>query len=222
MIDIFGRKELPPSPDQLTRIVGYNWPHGGKLSLSDLAKPKDEGGMGGRLEMYFDRRLWPTPPATSAENEQDAEKVFSPMPYGVNRFTFIVEWHPWYASRREEESWYRVRRLLDRAGTQPYTEEIEIVEMDKTEKTEKREMRCMAVYPIPEDLLEGDENIGDSWLHVTLKCDFILDCRGLPVDGEHLRGRKLTGDGAPGGTFESWFYVENDLQRRSQKREDRR
>jgi hypothetical protein len=142
------------------------------------------------------------------------------MPYGVNPFTFIVEWHPWNAPRREEESWYRVRQLLDREGTRPHTEEME--ERDGMEETENSEMRCMAVYPIPKDLLEGDENIGDSWLHVILKCDFILDCRGLPVDGEHLRGRPLTGDGAPGGTFESWFYVENDLQRRPQKREDRR
>jgi hypothetical protein len=213
-IDTFGRKELPPSPDQLTHILGYNWPHGGKMSLSDLAKPKEEGGMGGRLEVYFDRRLWPTPPAQQAGYEQDAEQVQGPLPFGINSFTFIVEWHPWNAPRREEESWYRVRRLLDRAGTQPHTEE--------TEETEKRAMRCMAVYPIPADLLEGDENIGDSWLHVTLKCDFILDCRGLPVDGEHLRGRALTGDGTPGGTFESWFFVENDLQHRSQKREDRR
>jgi hypothetical protein len=42
---------------------------------------------------------------------------------------------------------------------------------------------------------------------VQLKCDFILDCRETPVDGDHLRGRLPTGNGVPGGTFESWFHV---------------
>lgn len=207
-IDMFGRKELPPSPDQLTHIAGSNWPHGGMLYLSDLAKAKEDGGKGGRLEVYFDRKLWPAPPAPAEAPEENAEEVFRPTPFGVNAFTFIVEWHPWSASKRAEESWYRLRRLHDREEGMPYTEQ--------------GDNRCTAVYPLPPDLLEGEENIGDSWLHVILKCDFILDCRGLPVDGEHLRGRSLTGDGAPGGTFESWFYVEDDRRRRQDKKESRR
>lgn len=52
-------------------------------------------------------------------------------------------------------------------------------------------------------------------IYVTLRCDFILDCRGNPVDGNHLRGQCPTGDGIPGGTFESWFRVvrDDDYQR---------
>ena len=44
-------------------------------------------------------------------------------------------------------------------------------------------------------------------VRVTLKCDFIVDLQGLPVDGNFLNGRRPTGDGIPGGTFESWFRV---------------
>jgi hypothetical protein len=42
---------------------------------------------------------------------------------------------------------------------------------------------------------------------VTLLCDFILDCHGNPVDGDHLRGRLPSGSGTPGGVFRSWFTV---------------
>ena len=47
-------------------------------------------------------------------------------------------------------------------------------------------------------------------VHVTLKCDFIVDCLGNPVDGDHLRGRLPSGDGVAGGIFESWFRVVKD------------
>jgi hypothetical protein len=154
--------------------------------------------------VYFDRKLWPVPPAPAEKPEEDEEEVFEPIPIGVNVFTFIVDWHPWSIPRRSEESWFELTRLLDRAETLPHIEETAT--------------RCMAVYPLPEDLLEGPESIADSWLHITLKCDFILDCRGLPVDGEHLRGRPLTGNGVPGGTFESWFYVKDDRERKQSKK----
>lgn len=50
----------------------------------------------------------------------------------------------------------------------------------------------------------------DNIIHVTLRCDFILDCHDNPVDGDHLRGRLPTGNGVPGGIFESWFKVVRD------------
>lgn len=43
-------------------------------------------------------------------------------------------------------------------------------------------------------------------VYVSLLCDFILDERGDPVDGNHLRGVLPSGNGVPGGTFESWFH----------------
>ncbi|QFZ18661.1 hypothetical protein [Saccharothrix syringae] len=48
--------------------------------------------------------------------------------------------------------------------------------------------------------------VGD-WVHVSLLCDFILDENGVPVDGNHLGGLLPSGNGAAGGTFESWFQV---------------
>jgi len=53
-------------------------------------------------------------------------------------------------------------------------------------------------------------SIDNSKVLITLKCDFILDCHGDPVDGNHLRGRLPTGNGTPGGTFESWFDVRDE------------
>ena len=44
-------------------------------------------------------------------------------------------------------------------------------------------------------------------LRVTLACDFLIDCHGQAVDGNFLRAGFDTGDGIPGGTFESWFEV---------------
>jgi len=44
-------------------------------------------------------------------------------------------------------------------------------------------------------------------VYITLKCDFILDCHGRAVDGNHIGGVLPTGDGVRGGTFESWFHV---------------
>jgi hypothetical protein len=40
-----------------------------------------------------------------------------------------------------------------------------------------------------------------------LLCDFILDCHGNPVDGDHMRGHLPSGSGTPGGVFRSWFTV---------------
>jgi hypothetical protein len=47
-------------------------------------------------------------------------------------------------------------------------------------------------------------------VYITLKCDFLLDCHGVAVDGNHLGGVLPSGDGVPGGTFESWFRVVPD------------
>lgn len=56
-------------------------------------------------------------------------------------------------------------------------------------------------------VFEMDRRPTESIVYVTLLCDFILDRHGLPVDGNFLRGRLPTGNGAPGGAFQSWFRV---------------
>jgi hypothetical protein len=49
-------------------------------------------------------------------------------------------------------------------------------------------------------------------VYVTIKCEFLLDCNGQAVDGNHIGGRRPTGNGTPGGTFESWFTVVSDQE----------
>src|SRR5439155_1329175 len=62
----------------------------------------------------------------------------------------------------------------------------------------------------------------------TVNCDFVLDCHGVPVDGDHLGGVLPSGDGTRGGTFESWFRVlaDDECERRrrdrAQQREEQR
>jgi hypothetical protein len=47
-------------------------------------------------------------------------------------------------------------------------------------------------------------------VYITIKCDFLLDCNRQAVDGNHIGGKLPTGNGTPGGTFESWFTVVSD------------
>ena len=44
---------------------------------------------------------------------------------------------------------------------------------------------------------------------VVVKCDFLIDEEGRPVDGNHLDGKVPTGNGVRGGDFESWFELIN-------------
>ncbi len=61
-----------------------------------------------------------------------------------------------------------------------------------------------ATFTIPPGRLE---ELAGRTLFITLKCDFLLDRRGGPVDGGHLGGQLPGGRGVPGGLFESWFEV---------------
>ncbi len=65
----------------------------------------------------------------------------------------------------------------------------------------------VAVFKIDPGLLQVGRSIGDHNVFIRLKCDFLLDCHGNPVDGDHLRGRLPSGNGIPGGVFESWFHI---------------
>lgn len=69
---------------------------------------------------------------------------------------------------------------------------------------------CTAVYPLEASYLSDKSTTGcvaGNFVYVRLSCDFVLDCHGTPVDGNHLRGRLPSGDERPGGEFVSWFRV---------------
>jgi hypothetical protein len=66
------------------------------------------------------------------------------------------------------------------------------------------------IDPKPDDFRGSFAYLENQDIFITLKCDFILDCHDIPVDGDHLGGMLPTGDGVPGGTFESWFRVVPD------------
>ena len=107
-------------------------------------------------------------------------------PRGVNDCTFIVQ----YGLGSDFEDWDFV----------PSTDPPHV------------DHDCVAVYSVdkrggrPFSFLEGHTVL------ITLKCDFILDCHGVAVDGNHIGGMLPTGDGVRGGTFESWFRVVSDSE----------
>jgi hypothetical protein len=199
-IEIGGRKRLPPPKEYLTHIVRTNWEHGAVIPLSRLAR-FSSADMDGKLKIYFDRPLAAEPPAAPAgadqapvfSSEQKREqrrqrrtRGFSGT--GVNRSTFIVEAHDPKGDRIDQITLYDDENP-------PYWDPAE----------------CAAVFTINDNWLQGDEDtIADSLIHVTLKCDFVLDCNNLAVDGDFLGGSLPTGDGVEGGTFESWFWVRDD------------
>jgi hypothetical protein len=78
--------------------------------------------------------------------------------------------------------------------------------------------RTKAVFAIDPDLWDRNHRpparrgtwrpvLQGQFVIVTLLCDFILDCHGNPVDGDHMRGHLPSGSGTPGGVFRSWFTV---------------
>lgn len=110
---------------------------------------------------------------------------------GINPFTFTVQY----------------------GGIQRNLEFLPYAEGDEPRLSDD----CHAVFTIDPDYINRDRpadrkqydryNILGSVVYITLKCDFILDCHDNPVDGDFLRAVMPTGDGVPGGVFESWFRV---------------
>ncbi|MEV6304233.1 hypothetical protein AB0M02_32840 [Actinoplanes sp. NPDC051861] len=67
--------------------------------------------------------------------------------------------------------------------------------------------RRHARFVINDAAFDDYRNLRNNEVLVTLKCDFVLDCHDVAVDGNHIGGRRPSGNGVPGGTFESWFRV---------------
>lgn len=69
-----------------------------------------------------------------------------------------------------------------------------------------------AVFTIAPGFLDRGRRGGldGSTIYVTLRADFVLDCHGRAVDGDHIGGRLPSGNGREGGEFHSWFRVDDD------------
>ncbi|MEM7584784.1 MAG: hypothetical protein AAF560_15440 [Acidobacteriota bacterium] len=67
-----------------------------------------------------------------------------------------------------------------------------------------------ALFRLATSYFEGEGSLAGQTIFVTLHCDFILDNQGHSVDGNHLGGRLPSGNGSPGGTFRSWFHIEEE------------
>jgi hypothetical protein len=107
-----------------------------------------------------------------------------PGPRGINERTFVVQYGE-QADRRQIEDLDFVEYLKP-----PYL----------------LPDRRTAVYEFEKPFRSYRDHV----IHVTLRCDFIVDCLKRPVDGNHLGGLLPTGDGVAGGTFESWFVIVDD------------
>ena len=108
-------------------------------------------------------------------------------PFGVNPCTFVVQFGGGY-------------------------EDLDFVTYSEPPHVEHD---CVAVFTIDPRSHKGHHDLPYAYLEhhtvfITLKCNFIRDCHGDPVDGDHLNGILPSGDGIRGGTFESWFRVVPD------------
>ncbi|MBK9749013.1 MAG: hypothetical protein IPO91_19860 [Chloroflexi bacterium] len=72
---------------------------------------------------------------------------------------------------------------------------------------------CGAIYRFYISESTGQVNIFDKHMLISLRCDFVVDENGNAVDGNHLGGRRPTGDGVAGGQFTSWTRIINDIPR---------
>jgi hypothetical protein len=118
----------------------------------------------------------------------------------------------------------RFDRKLDPAdgyqnGVNPFTYEVEFggVQQDKEylpyspDEPPGLEGDCWAVFTIDPSILRRKlSSLANNVIYVRLKCDFILDCHGNAVDGNHIGGHLPSGNGTRGGYFESWFRVVPD------------
>jgi hypothetical protein len=151
-----------------------------------------------------------------------------------------VNWpHGGEVSLRElNHEWHRRltvrfdRKLLpsdgDKTGINPFTFVVQYggvqhdLEFLPSDEDPTLEGDCLAVFTIDRDYFRRNRSIAGNVVYVTLKCDFILDCHNNPVDGDFLRARFPTGNGVPGGVFESWFRVvdHRDYNGRDEDREE--
>lgn len=174
-------QSIPPA--YLTRIVDYNWTHGGELHYADLEERN------WKLTVRFSRRILRDPSEQDRDVNTDSTYTrrsperTSFEATGVSDRTFLVQI-------------FQVREWEIQACW------IGTAYLDDDERT--------AVFQLNKALFENHSRHGDL-VYITLKCDFILDCDQIPVDGNHLRGKYPTGNGSPGGIFESWFrLIEGD------------
>jgi hypothetical protein len=169
-------------PDQLTHIVDTNWhplvAEKNEIKAEDFEQLES-------LEIYFDRPLAHQP------DEKEG---------GVNRFTFQVQYtDPCNPARLN---------LLQPAGgiglcPRPHS--------DAPQGLPNMGARFAFNADDLTDLLSEGRNTANKtqWIDffITLRCDLILDINGRAVDGNYLGGQFPTGDGVPGGSFETWFRV---------------
>lgn len=106
---------------------------------------------------------------------------------GINEYTFVVE----AVNRRQEQ--HRVTYLEP-----PHLEDgyVAVFDINPHDPALPRSMEY--------------EYLKNCVVYVTLKCDFVMDSHGKPVDGDHLGGVLPSGNGIQGGTFESWFAVRDE------------
>jgi hypothetical protein len=110
---------------------------------------------------------------------------------GVNRFTIVVQ----YSESQED---------LEFVAPAPDSPNFDAAS-------------CTAIYRVSDELLRRRSFL-DSDIYVSLKCDFLLDCNGIPVDGDHIGGSLPSGNGIAGGVFDSWFRLVEAVQPNQESR----
>lgn len=153
-----GRPEVPSGPQNLTHIVGINWPHGGIISPSWLKQAANNP-----LQVTFDRKL-----------DDPAPQPWSlPGPWGVNQATFVMQ----FGAQREDLDFVDFKQPPSLSNDRLKAE----YEISPRKQPGSSQRRTQGAY----EEQEGFEYLVGQTVWISLKCDFLYDCHGVRVDGNN-------------------------------------
>lgn len=178
------RPEEGEAPARVNPIVGLSWRHGEPYpaQIGNIVEELRERG----IAVAFEEPV----PWSSFTGSREAGP------------TMLVE----LQRRMEFESqtflWATIAPLQVAPIAEPTIEDGLLTDWERLD--EARESPGFVLFA--EDLDTSFEP--DETLRLVLYCDFLVDRDDRPVSGAHIDGKLPTGRGGPGGTFRSWFTVD--------------
>lgn len=186
----------PTAQTHLTTITEHNWPHDEEIALKDFPKA---------LEVTFSDTGLTSPKTGRAWFVVTLEWLEGPAPSFPVESTDMAVVAPQAAAT--DKTFIILLTTLSQNGG------FVTLGVDGEAKLSNNK----AIFNVNEGFLAflkrlpGPSGDGAKALkllcRVVVKCDFLLDRNKMAVDGNYLGSKLPSGDGVPGGDFESWFTL---------------
>lgn len=200
-LEFDGRRYLhgPLHPQTLTHICKVNWIHNGITKISDLeaAYMRDSE----EMENAEQESRQQQPDQSAPDQKDTSEKPLSHRCEYI-RLTIQLDDSLHHTMPDEEKGFGLYSSILQVHYEEPDGNR-EHCEIERIHVSGGNKLHC--------DLPKRNwikRAQGSIPIHVTLNCNFLVDRKGRPVDGDHLRGMLPTGNGIEGGIFQSWFVID--------------